>query len=211
MKLLKATENQQQLVASIIEKPVTICAGPSGSGKSLFALKTAVSQLEQGNYSKIVIARNIINVGKNIGSLPGNITERISPYYSFIREYLSEALGSRKLEKYIKDGTIKFIPVEMMRGHTYHDSICILEESQNTSPIEIKTFISRVGKNSRAVVVGDLRQVDGQHPDAMNGLRFCLEYLDNLDFVGIVKMSMDDIKRNDHLGKILRIFNEEGY
>lgn len=210
LNLIKPTQNQEQLICSIIENDLTICSGFSGTGKTLFSLQTAVNQLKSGAIDQIVIARTIVNIGKNIGSLPGSLKERIDPYYTFINDYL-KILLDKNYQKYIKEEIIKIIPLEMMRGHTYDRAIMILEESQNATPTQIKAFITRMGKHSKCVVIGDVSQKDTLREE--NGLEFCIEQFDGLinQKIGVIKMDYNDIKRNDKLKYIIRVFDEAGY
>lgn len=127
LNLLKPTENQEQLIHSIINNDVTLCSGPGGAGKSLFAIRTAINQLKQANIEQIIISRNIVNVGKTIGTLPGDADEKCEPYFDYVHEYLQMFL-QEKYRKAIHDESVRLIPVELMRGHTYNNAICILDE-----------------------------------------------------------------------------------
>lgn len=206
---LELTPNQQDYVRSIIENTLTICSGVAGTGKSILAVKTAISQLEQGNFEQIIITRSLVNVGREIGSLPGSLKERSEPYFAHIHEYLKMFLD-KKYEKYIKDEIIRIIPTEMIRGHTYDRAIIICDEAQNLNPTQIKTVISRMGKKSKCIIEGDPRQQDAYKQ--VNGLAFCVEHFEHpaIPKVGVVKLGYEDIKRNEDIKHILQIFEENG-
>lgn len=203
---LTPTPNQEQLISGIINNDVCICSGFAGTGKSFWTLLTAVGQLKQKHVSNILICRSLVSVGKDIGSLPGDVKEKSDPYFIFVTEYLKEML-SREYDKYIKEETVKTYPVELLRGHTYHNTFMILDEAQNCDPAQIKMFLSRMGKNSRAVVIGDVTQKD---TNKENGLKFCVDHFGDNKTQGccVVKLGYEDIKRNTKIQHILRVFDE---
>ena len=177
---------------------------------TLFTLQTAVNQLKQNHIDQIIISRSLVNVGREIGSLPGTLEERSKPYFMFIHAYLQDFLA-QDYYKALKDNKIDIIPVEMIRGHTYHNAIMILDEAQNCDPTQIKTFISRMGHNTHCVVIGDIKQKDTYHED--NGLEFCVDHFgkNNIKGCNVVQMGYEDIKRNKYIGNILRVFDENAY
>ena len=217
---IKPTENQAEFIRSIIENVVTICAGPAGTGKSMWAAKTAISQLHQSQkilaknpnaqgIKQVVFCRNIVNVGRSIGYYPGGYEEKCEPYFAYMDNYVRKFLD-KEYADYIKTEKIKYIPVEMMRGQTYDNSIILVDEVQNLMPIEIKTVLTRIGKNSKICLMGDLKQKDSPS-GCENGLEKVIELLTNMHDVGIIRMNTNDIKRNSIIAPILIKFNENGY
>lgn len=208
---LKPTENQKAFICSIVENTITVCSGFAGTGKTIFAVITAVNQLKQGTINQIIITRPLTCVGRNIGSLPGSLQERSAPYFAHVEDYFKEIL-EKEYYTLLKQEVIKYVPTELMRGHTYDDAIIIVEESQNLSIHQMKTVISRIGKNSKCVISGDVTQKDTDSRET-NGLLFCMNNFEKppLDKVGVVRLGYEDIKRNPHIQHILRIFDENNY
>lgn len=207
---IEYTENQQNYIRTIIDNHVTVCEGPAGSGKTLIAITVAVEQLKLGHIDKIVISRSLVGVGRDIGFMPGDVESKADPYFVFIKEYLKESLD-HDYEVWKKQEKFKLLPIELMRGHTYHNSFLILDEAQNTSPMEIKMFISRMGRNSKCIIIGDKNQQDIH---VANGLKFCLEKLgpeeNPVRGCGICRLTYDDIKRNPEIKHILKAFDDAG-
>lgn len=208
---LEFTPNQHEYIRTIHENHVTICAGPAGSGKSLLALITAANQLKQGEVEKILISRSLVGVGgRQIGFMPGDLESKADPYFVFVKAYLKE-LFEREYDDFIKKGKIQITPIEVLRGHTYHNTFMILEEASNCTASEIKMFIGRMGRRSTCVIIGDVTQQD-THND--NGLAFCLKHLGPADNpvkgCGISILNYDDVKRNPEVKHILRTFDDNG-
>ena len=200
---IKPTENQELLVRSIIENQLSVIEGPAGSGKTLWSLITSINQLKQGNFEQILLTRPLVSVGKEFPSLPGNVDEKIQPYMLTFFEYLKELInGDLKLRS-----KILIRPLELMRGHTYHNTILILDEVQNAFPKQVKMFISRAGKNSKVIISGDKTQSDIKYT---NGLEFCLNNLKGVEHCNIVNLGYQDIMRNTELAHVIKIFDECG-
>lgn len=209
---LRYTDNQENYIRTIIDSHVTICNGPQGTGKTLLALIVAANQLRQGNVEKILVSRSLVGVGgREIGFMPGDLESKADPYFVFIKSYLKEIFDS-EYENYIKHGKIQITPIEVLRGHTYHNTFMILEEASNCTPTEIKMFIGRMGRNSKCVILGDTSQKDTIYGD--NGLAFCMKFLgpeDNpIRGCGIATLTYDDVKRNPEVKHILQAFDDNG-
>lgn len=194
------TNNQKEYIRSIVENDVVFCTGPSGSGKSFIAAGIASEHLFKDKVESIIITRPLVCTGKDIGSLPGELEEKIKPYLAPMEENLKFFLGRDKFGLYFNYRRIKFEPLETMRGATFHNAYMILDEAQNCTLEQIKMFITRMGENSKVIINGDLKQTDLYD---RSGLQFCLEKLQNVPGVGICKLDYNDIQRNGIIGKVL--------
>ena len=200
-KVLEAkTENQKHYIRSIIENDVVFCTGPSGSGKSFIAAGIAAQKILKDEIDMIIVTRPLVCAGKDIGSLPGELNEKIKPYLQPMEENLKYFLGRDKFGYYYNQRRIRFEPLETMRGSTFHDSYMILDEAQNCTLEQIKMFVTRMGKHSKVLVNGDNKQTDiYKH----TGLDVCMEKLSNVVGVGISKLEYHDIQRNGIIGAVL--------
>ncbi len=194
------TENQKEYIRAIIENDVVFCSGPSGSGKSFIAAGIAAEHLHRGDVEQIIITRPLVCTGKDIGSLPGELEEKIAPYLLPMRENLKFFLGQSFYGYYDNEGQIQYKPLEVMRGSTFHNSYMILDEAQNCTVEQIKMFITRMGKNSKVMINGDINQDDLR---GKSGLDFCISRLSNIERVGICELGYEDIQRNDIIGRVL--------
>ena len=193
------TENQKEYIRSIVENDVIFCSGPSGSGKSYIAAGIASDHLHRGEIDQVLISRPLVCTGKEIGSLPGDLLEKIAPYLLPMQENFRHFLGRAYYGMYYNEGRIKYQPLEVMRGSTFHNTYMILDEAQNCTFEQIKMFITRMGQGSKVLINGDTRQCDLSR----SGLWDCIEKLKNVDGVGISTLTTQDIQRNGILGRIL--------
>lgn len=202
--LTPKTPNQADYIRTISENIITLCHGPSGSGKSLIAIGLASHYLKSNIIEKIFITRSLVGCGKDIGAMPGNIDDKLSPYIVPYIEYLQMFLGKTSLEHHLACGNIVMTPVELIRGHTYHDTMMIAEECQNMTAKQLKLLLSRIGKNSKLVLVGDDKQSDIHE----SGFKFCLEKLNGIKDVGVSTLDYGDICRNSIIAHILEVFDK---
>lgn len=197
--------NQNLYVSSIEKNDITFCTGPSGTGKSFICAGVSAKKLVQQEVRQIIITRPLVATGKEIGSLPGDVSEKILPYLKpmeenlkfFLKDYYSDSLNY---------GRIRYEPLELMRGATFHDSIMILDEAQNCTSEQIKMFITRMGENSKVIINGDVMQTD---LNKKSGLNYCINRLRNIDGVGIIKFNYEDIQRNGIIGKVLEALERD--
>lgn len=194
------TDNQKEYIRSIIENDVVFCSGPSGSGKSYVAAGIAAEHLHRGEIDQIIITRPLVCTGKDIGSLPGELGEKIAPYLLPMKENLKFFLGRGYYGHYENEGQIHYKPLEIMRGSTFHNSYMILDEAQNCTTDQIKMFITRMGKNSKVLINGDTNQDDLR---GRSGLEFCIDKLKSVSGVGVCELTYEDIQRNDIIGRVL--------
>lgn len=194
------TENQKNYIRSIIDNEIIFCTGPSGSGKSFIAAGIAAHKLLKDEIDTIIVTRPLVCTGKEIGSLPGELDEKIKPYLQPMEENLKYFLGRDKFGLYFNTRRIKFEPLETMRGSTFHNSYMILDEAQNCTLEQIKMFITRMGKDSKVIINGDNKQTD---IDRYSGLDTCMQKLSDINGVGICRLEYNDIQRNGILGAVL--------
>ena len=194
------TENQKNYIRSIVENDVVFCTGPSGSGKSFIAAGIAAQKLLKDEIDTIIVTRPLVCTGRDLGSLPGELNDKIKPYLQPMEENLRYFLGRDKFGMYFNQRRIRFEPLETMRGSTFHDSYMILDEAQNCTLEQIKMFVTRMGKHSKALINGDNKQTDIYRD---SGLDFCIERLSNVSGVGISKLEYHDIQRNGIIGAVL--------
>ena len=194
------TENQKNYIRSIVENDVVFCTGPSGSGKSFIAAGIAAHKLLKDEIDTIIVTRPLVCTGRDLGSLPGELNDKIKPYLQPMEENLRYFLGRDKFGMYFNQRRIRFEPLETMRGSTFHDSYMILDEAQNCTLEQIKMFITRMGKHSKALINGDNKQTDIFRD---SGLDFCIERLSDVEGVGVSKLEYHDIQRNGIIGAVL--------
>jgi phosphate starvation-inducible PhoH-like protein len=194
------TKNQQQYIRSIAENDIVFCTGPSGCGKSYIASGIASQKLHYDQIETIIITRPLVCTGKEIGSLPGELNEKIAPYLLPMQENLKHFLGRAFYGEYFNQKRIRYMPLEVMRGSTFNYSYMILDEAQNCSMEQIKMFITRMGEGSKVLINGDIKQTDIK---SRSGLAECINRLYNIDGVGVCELTHQDIQRNGILGRVL--------
>lgn len=203
--LVAKTENQKLYIRSIVENDVTFCTGPSGTGKSFIAAGIASEHILKDKIESIIVTRPLVCTGKDIGSLPGELNEKIKPYLQPMEENLKYFLGRDHFGLYYNTRRIRFEPLETMRGATFHNAYMILDEAQNCTLEQIKMFITRMGENSKVIINGDTKQTDLH---SKSGLMFCINRLQNTHGVGICQLGYNDIQRNGILGAILNALED---
>jgi phosphate starvation-inducible protein PhoH and related proteins len=202
------TINQKDYIRDIVENDVIFCTGPSGSGKSYIAAGIAANLIHKDEIDQIIVTRPLVSAGQDIGSLPGELDEKIKPYLLPMEENLKHFLGRDYYGKLFNDRRIRYEPLELMRGATFHDSYMILDEAQNCTVEQIKMFITRMGKDSKVLINGDIRQTDIRK---FSGLLNCVERLEGVEGVGISRLYYEDIQRNGMIGRILEALEDEYY
>ena len=212
-RLKPKTQNQADLIRTIAENTVTLAMGPAGCGKTKIAVAYGIEKLLIGDFKRLVITRPVVEAGEKLGYLPGSFSEKIDPYLQPIYYELLQYLSRAQLQEFINNGAgyrgsqeIIIAPLAYMRGMNYHDSYMILDEAQNCTQEQIKLFITRVGFNSKAVLVGDDKQSD--LPSGKSGLPYWHEKLQGIQDVGTFKLDNIDIIRNPVISKILSKIGE---
>jgi len=207
-KLKPKNKNQENFIINLAENTITVAIGPAGTGKTRVSVAYGIEKLIIGDFKRLVITRPIVEAGEHLGYLPGDFSEKINPYLQPIYYELSHYLSKQELDTFINNGLnrrgeneIIIAPLAYMRGMNYHDSYMILDEAQNCTFEQIKLFITRVGFNSKAVLVGDETQSD--LPPGKSGLLEWYELLNGVKNIGTLKLDKEDIIRNPVISDIL--------
>ncbi|WGD36394.1 PhoH family protein [Lysinibacter sp. HNR] len=195
------TEGQRDYVDAIDDHTIVFGIGPAGTGKTYLAMAKAVQALQRQEVSKIILTRPAVEAGENLGYLPGTLEDKIDPYLRPLFDALSEMIDADTVPRLIESGTIEVAPLAYMRGRTLNDSFVVLDEAQNTTPEQMKMFLTRLGFGSRMVVTGDITQVD--LPLATSGLRLVTTVLDNIDDIYFARLTSDDVVRHTLVGRII--------
>ena len=207
-KVLKPRSKKQKKYFELVkERQMVFCCGPAGTGKTYLAVAFAVSMLKAGQVEKIILSRPAVEAGERLGFLPGDLKEKIDPYLRPIYDALNEMLPVGEVIKKIESGQIEIAPIAFMRGRTLSNSFVILDESQNTTPIQMKMFLTRLGENSKMIINGDLSQVD-LPSGTKSGLREAMNILQNIDDIGFIRFNDKDVVRNALVSKIVKNYEE---
>ena len=176
--------------------------GPAGTGKTYLAVAVAVAMLAKGTVDRIILSRPAVEAGERLGFLPGDLKEKVDPYLRPLYDALHDMMPGDQVVKRLATGEIEVAPLAFMRGRTLANSFVILDEAQNTTPMQMKMFLTRLGENSRMAVTGDLTQID-LPPGQKSGLRDALEAIENVEGVGTVRFSNRDVVRHQLVEKIV--------
>lgn len=202
------TKGQLEFVKSINQYPIVFAIGPAGTGKTFLAVIKAVSELKSGNVKRIVLTRPAVEAGESLGFLPGDLKEKVDPYLTPLYDALHDMLGVEQTDKLIEKGTIEIAPLAYMRGRTLDDSFIILDEAQNTTPAQMKMFLTRLGFHSKMVITGDITQIDLK-PGTKNGLIDASEILKDIDEIKVLHLTSDDVVRHPLVQKIIEEYSKE--
>jgi phosphate starvation-inducible PhoH-like protein len=200
----KSTQ-QNNYIENILKHDVNFGIGPAGTGKTYLAVARAVEALEQEQVSRLVLTRPAVEAGEKLGFLPGDLAQKVDPYLRPVYDALYEMLGFDKVEKLISRHVIEVAPLAYMRGRTLNNAFIILDEAQNTTPQQMKMFLTRVGFGSSAVITGDITQTDLPRQQA-SGLKQALEILDGVKGIGITYFSAVDIVRHPLVQNIVQAY-----
>lgn len=196
------TVGQQRYVDSIRSNTIVFGIGPAGTGKTFLAVAMAVSALKAKEVSRIVLTRPAVEAGEKLGFLPGDLQSKIDPYLRPLYDALGEMLGRESFARFLEKGTIEIAPLAYMRGRTLDDAFIILDEAQNTTPEQMKMFLTRLGNNSKAIVTGDLTQIDLPFIKK-SGLIEAVEILNGIEGISIFRFSHKDVVRHPLVQKII--------
>ena len=201
------TLNQKRYVDAIDQHTIVFGIGPAGTGKTYLAMAKAVQALQAKQVNRIILTRPAVEAGERLGFLPGTLSEKIDPYLRPLYDALHDMIDPETIPKLLASGTIEVAPLAFMRGRSLNDSFIILDEAQNTSPEQMKMFLTRLGFGSKIVVTGDITQVD--LPGGMqSGLRVVEQILDGLEDVSFNKLTSHDVVRHRLVGKIVARYDE---
>lgn len=201
------TVRQLEYVKAMEKNTVIFGIGPAGTGKTYLAVCEAVNQLKSGSVSRIVLVRPAVEAGESLGFLPGDLREKVEPYLRPLYDAFFELLSPEKFARYADKGVIEIAPLAYMRGRTLNDSFIILDEAQNTTPEQMKMFLTRIGFGSKAVVTGDLTQVDLPN-GKQSGLKLVQGILKNIDGISFVYLQNEDVVRHEIVQKIVAAYDQ---
>ncbi len=201
------TLKQIEYVEALRTKDMVFGVGPAGTGKTYLAVVYAVSMLKKGQAKRIILTRPAIEAGESLGFLPGDLKEKVDPYLRPLYDALYDMLGVETVTNYIEKGIIEIAPLAYMRGRTLSDAICILDEAQNTTEMQMKMFLTRLGFNSKMIITGDISQIDLPN-GKKSGLITAINILNNIKQIGITKFEHLDVVRHPLVQKILEAYEK---
>ncbi|MBF4619948.1 PhoH family protein [Clavibacter sp. VKM Ac-2542] len=195
------TQGQKQYVQAIDENTIVFGIGPAGTGKTYLAMAKAVQALQRKEVERIILTRPAVEAGERLGYLPGSLTDKIDPYLRPLFDALNEMMDPELVPKLMASNTIEVAPLAYMRGRTLNNAFVVLDEAQNTTPEQMKMFLTRLGFGSKMVVTGDITQVD--LPTGSSGLQLVTRVLDGMDDIHFSRLTSDDVVRHTLVGRIV--------
>ena len=205
--ILAKTKNQKLLVDMLKENQLVFAVGPAGTGKTYTGVAIAVKALKEKEIKKIILTRPAVEAGENLGYLPGDLKEKLDPYMQPLYDALRDMIPTVKLNKLLNDKVIEIAPLAFMRGRTLDNAFVILDEAQNTTPAQMKMFLTRMGMNAKFMVTGDPGQVD-LPKNIISGLKDALMILKDKKNIGIVHLNDKDVMRHPIVKKIIDYYNK---
>ena len=199
--------NQAAYLRALREHELVFGLGPAGTGKTYLAVATAVDMMMSGAIERIVLSRPAVEAGERLGFLPGDLREKVDPYLRPLYDALYDMLPGEQVIRRIESGEIEIAPLAFMRGRTLSNAFVILDEAQNTTPVQMKMFLTRLGENARMAVTGDLSQID-LPPGAQCGLRDALDTLDGVEGVAKIEFTEADVVRHPLVSRIVRAYDQ---
>ena len=201
------TLGQKSYCEAIANNTVTLGVGPAGTGKTYLAVAAAVAAFRAEEVNRIILTRPAVEAGERLGFLPGDLQSKVDPYLRPLYDALFEMLGAETYQKYLERGNIEVAPLAYMRGRTLDDSFIILDEAQNTSGEQMNMFLTRIGFGSKAVITGDITQID-LPADKVSGLKTAMKVLDGIEDIAICKLTGADVVRHRLVQKIIEAYEE---
>lgn len=202
------TANQKLMVSSIDKNDILFAIGPAGTGKTYTAVALAVRALKNKQVKKIILTRPAVEAGENLGFLPGDLKEKIDPYLRPLYDALDDMIPADKLGYYMTTRTIEIAPLAYMRGRTLDNAFIILDEAQNSTDLQLKMFLTRIGANAKAIINGDVTQID-LPPKVRSGLEKSVRILQNIEGIGHVELNEEDVVRHKLVKAIIRAYEKE--
>ncbi|AWV96888.1 PhoH family protein [Arcticibacterium luteifluviistationis] len=201
------TTNQKKLVQASYKHDIVFAVGPAGTGKTYTAVALAVKALKEKQIKKIIITRPAVEAGENLGFLPGDLKEKIDPYLMPIYDALNDMLHAEKMKDYVERKVIEIAPLAYMRGRTLNDAFIILDEAQNTTTMQLKMFLTRMGPKSKIVITGDITQID-LPPRQKSGLADAIQKLNKIKGIKFIELDGRDVVRHPLVVDILKAYDE---
>ncbi len=205
--IIPRSDNQKKIVDDYTTHDMIFAIGPAGSGKTYTAIALAVRALKNKEVKRIVLCRPAVEAGEKLGFLPGDMREKIDPFLQPLYDALQDMIPTGKLKEYMDLNIIQIAPLAFMRGRTLNDAVVILDEAQNTTPQQIKMFLTRMGWNTKMIVTGDLTQID-LPPSQTSGLIQALDVLKNIDGLSIIRMNKRDIVRHKLVTRVVEAYEQ---
>lgn len=201
------TANQRRMVESIVKNDVLFAIGPAGTGKTYTAVALAVRALKNKEIKRIILTRPAVEAGENLGFLPGDLKEKVDPYLRPLYDALDDMIPAEKLKTYIENRTIEIAPLAFMRGRTLDNCFVILDEAQNSTDLQLKMFLTRMGPSAKFIVTGDVTQIDLPKKQ-MSGLHNALRILDDIPGIEIIYLTGEDVVRHKLVKRILKAYGD---
>ena len=205
--IVARTNGQKEYLKAVLNNDVVFAIGPAGTGKTYQGVASAVSSLKKKEVSKIVITRPVVEAGERLGFLPGDLKEKVDPYLTPLYDALNDMLPKDKLKKYLADKTIEIAPLAYMRGRTLHNSFMILDEAQNATQGQMKMFLTRLGVTSKAIITGDVTQIDLPSSD-QSGLMQVSKILNKVKGIEFVNFTSKDVVRHKLVKNIINAYEK---
>ncbi|MDX2195890.1 MAG: PhoH family protein [Cytophagales bacterium] len=203
------TPNQARLVNAILENDLVFALGPAGTGKTYLSVAMAVRALKNKEVKKIILTRPAVEAGENLGFLPGDLKEKIDPYIRPIYDALEDMIPAEKLKFYQENNIIEIAPLAFMRGRTLSNAYILLDEAQNTTPMQLKMCLTRLGKNSKMIITGDTSQIDLPQKQK-SGLIDAMHILRGIDGIAFIELSAKDVSRHTLVKHIINAYETHG-
>ena len=200
------TRNQKKLVDAIEANDIVFATGPAGTGKTYTAVAMAVRALKNRTVKKIILTRPAVEAGENLGFLPGDLKDKVDPYLRPLYDALDDMFPADKLAQFMLNRTIEVAPLAFMRGRTLNDAFIILDEAQNSTPPQMKMFLTRLGPTAKCVITGDMSQIDLPW-NVKSGLKQSIEILQNIDGIEFVKLTTEDVVRHRLVKEIIKAYD----
>ena len=202
------SENQQRLIEAFEQNDMVFAVGPAGTGKTYLSIALAVKALKEKTAKKIILSRPAVEAGEKLGFLPGDMKDKIDPYLQPLYDALEDMLPQVKLQDMMEKHVIQIAPLAFMRGRTLNDAVVILDEAQNTTPQQIRMFLTRMGWNTKMIITGDMTQIDLPHSQK-SGLVEALRILTGIEGIGVVELTKKDIVRHKLVTRIVQAYEAD--
>ena len=205
--IVARSKGQHTYINIVNNNDIVLSVGPAGTGKTYIAVAFAIAALENSEVDRIVLCRPAVEAGESLGFLPGDLKEKVDPYLTPLYDALGDIMPKSKLKKVLSDGTIEIVPLAYMRGRTLNNAFMILDEAQNATPMQMKMFLTRLGVNSKAIITGDITQVD-LPLKTDSGLIQVVKILKGIDGIGFVKLTESDVVRHKLVKDIILAYDK---
>jgi phosphate starvation-inducible PhoH-like protein len=201
--IVPRSATQIEYMKALASRDIIFALGPAGTGKTYVAVAQAVSQLITGSVQRLILSRPAVEAGERLGFLPGDMKDKVDPYLRPLYDALYDCMPPEQVERRLASGEIEIAPIAFMRGRTLAESFIILDEAQNTTPAQMKMFLTRFGQNSRMVICGDPNQVDIPGGPQMSGLNDAVKRLEGIDGIAVTRFTSADVVRHPIVGRIV--------